>query len=559
MLPDVEIARQAQLRPITEIAAGLGLAADELRPFGHHIAKVPLAALAQRSELPDGKLVLVTAVTPTRYGEGKTLTTVSLGQALGRLGQRSIICLREPSLGPVFGIKGGAAGGGYSQVVPMEAINLHFTGDLHAVSAAHNLLSALLDASLHFGNPHDIDVNRVTWPRAVDMNDRVLRNAVVGLGGRLTGVPREDRWVITAASEVMAVLCLAESLADLRERLGRIVVGYTCDERPVFARDLEAHHAMALLLREALEPNLVQTLEGTPALIHGGPFGNIAHGTNSLLADRLALKLADIVVTECGFGADLGAEKFMNIVARQGQLCVATAVVVATVRALKVHGGIDERDGAALASGNMPALEAGFANLARHVENMRKYGMPVVVALNRFASDSDAEMARLGELCDGLGVEWAVHTGFADGGAGAAALAELVVRTIAHGGPCQHPLYELHQPLEEKIDTIAREIYGARVTVFDKQAKKAIARLEANGFGGLPVCIAKTQSSISDNPARKGVPSGYKFQVRDAYVSNGAGFVVAIAGQINQMPGLGRTPAATGMRMADDGTVSGLA
>ena len=559
MLPDVEIARQAQLRPIAEIAAGLGLAEDEILPYGPHMAKVKLEVCKRLKNLPDGKLILVTAVTPTRFGEGKTLTTVGLGQALGRLGKRSLICIREPSLGPVFGIKGGAAGGGNSQVVPMENINLHFTGDMHAITAAHNLLSALVDASIHFNNPLRFDVNRVTWPRTVDMNDRVLRNIVVGLGGRLTGVPREDHWVITAASEVMAILCLAESLADLKERLGRIVVGYTYEEKPIFARDLQAADAMALLLREALNPNLVQTLEHTPALIHGGPFGNIAHGTNSLLADHLALKLGDYVVTECGFGADLGAEKFMNIVARQGELCVSVTVVVATIRALKVHGGVEENDPEALQREDLAALEAGFVNLAQHVKNMGQYKVPVLVAINRFATDTDAEVELLGRLIDGLGVGWAVHTAFVDGGAGAVELARLVVETADTHHPCQSPLYDLDRPLEEKIDTIARKIYGAAVTVFDKQAKKAIARLEANGFGGLPVCIAKTQSSISDNPERKGVPSGYKFLVRDAYVSNGAGFVVVMAGQITQMPGLGRVPAAVNMKLSDEGMVEGLA
>ncbi len=559
MLPDVEIARQARLRPIKEIAAGLGLEEDEILPYGPHMAKVKLEVCQRLKDEPDGKLILVTAITPTRFGEGKTLTTVGLGQALGRLGKRSLICIREPSLGPVFGIKGGAAGGGNSQVVPMENINLHFTGDMHAITSAHNLLSALADASIHFNNPLNFDVNRMTWPRAVDMNDRVLRNIVVGLGGRLTGVPREDRWVITAASEVMAILCLAESIADLKERLGRIVVGYTYDEKPIFARDLAAADSMALLLRDAINPNLVQTLEHTPALIHGGPFGNIAHGTNSLLADYLALKLGDYVVTECGFGSDLGAEKFMNIVARQGDLCVSVTVVVATIRALKVHGGVDERDLEGMRTENLEALNEGFANLAKHVENMQKYKVPVVVAINRFASDTDAEVELLGSLIDTIGVKWAVHTAFVDGGEGAVDLAQLVVDIADTHHPCQSPLYDLDRPIEEKVDTIAKEIYGAAVTVFDKQAKKSIARLEANGFGHLPVCIAKTQSSISDNPARKGVPSGYKFLVRDAYVSNGAGFVVVIAGQINQMPGLGRVPAAVNMKLSDDGVVEGLA
>ena len=559
MLPDVEIARQASLKPITEIAATLGLTEDDILPYGPHMAKVKLEVCKRLKDRPDGKLILVTAITPTRFGEGKTLTTVGLGQALGKLGKRSLICIREPSLGPVFGIKGGAAGGGFSQVVPMENINLHFTGDLHAITSAHNLLSALTDASIHFNNPHCFDVNRVTWPRAVDMNDRVLRNIVVGLGGRLTGVPREDRWVITAASEVMAILCLAESLADLKERLGRIVVGYTYDEKPIFARDLRAADSMALLLRDAINPNLVQTLEHTPALIHGGPFGNIAHGTNSLLADHLALKLADYVVTECGFGADLGAEKFMNIVARQGDLCVSVTVIVATIRALKVHGGVDEADLEGMRRENLKALREGFANLARHVENMQKYGTPVVVAINRFASDTDAEVELLGSLIETLDVEWAVHTAFVDGGEGAVDLARKIVDIADTHHPCQSPLYDLDRPIAEKVDTIAKEIYGAAVTVFDKQAKKSIARLEANGFGHLPVCIAKTQSSISDNPERKGVPSGYKFLVRDAYVSNGAGFVVVIAGQINQMPGLGRVPAAVNMKLSDEGVVEGLA
>ena len=554
---DVEIAQEAKLKPIVEIAAELGLAPEEIEPYGAHKAKVRLEALARRADAPDGKLILVTAMTPTPLGEGKTLTTVGLGQALARLGKKSVICVREPSLGPVFGIKGGAAGGGMSQVLPMEDINLHFTGDIHAVTSAHNLLSALLDAHVFHGNELSLDVNRVTWKRVLDMNDRALRHVLVGLGGRTHGVPREEGFMITAASEVMAVLCLASDPADMKERIARIVVGYTRKGAPVTAGDLDAAGAMALLLKDAVKPNLVQTLEGSPAFVHGGPFGNIAHGTNSLIADKLALKLGEVMVVEAGFGSDLGAEKFFDITARTGNLSVDAVVLVATVRALKLHGGVPfDKD--ALAQENVDALTGGFANLRTHIENIQGFGAPVVVAVNRFASDTDAEIARVKELCSETGAPCHAHELHLRGGEGGAELAETAFDLAQSNDSPYAPLYPLDMPLAEKIETIATRIYRAGAVRFEPGAARSLRSLTRLGYGELPVCIAKTQASLSDDPKKLGAPEGFILNVREAYVSAGAGFVVAIAGNIMQMPGLAKTPASAGMDVTADGRITGL-
>ena len=555
---DVEIAQGAKLRPITRIAEELGLGADEIEPYGAHKAKVSLDALARRENDPDGKLILVTAMTPTPLGEGKTLTTVGLGQALARLGKKSVICVREPSLGPVFGIKGGAAGGGMSQVLPMEDINLHFTGDIHAVTSAHNLLSALLDAHVFHGNELALDVNRVTWKRVLDMNDRALRHVLVGLGGRTHGVPREEGFMITAASEVMAVLCLASDPGDMKERIGRIVVGYTRKGAPVTAADLNAAGAISLLLKDAIKPNLVQTLEHSPAFVHGGPFGNIAHGTNSTIADRLALKLADVMVVEAGFGSDLGAEKFFDITARTAGLNVDAVVIVATVRALKLHGGVPfDKD--ALAEENSAAVTQGFANLRTHIENMQGFGAPVVVAVNRFASDTDAEIARVKELCIEAGAPCCAHELHARGGEGGLELAETAYDLAAGADNKRYaPLYPLDMPLKEKIETIATRIYRAEGVRFEPAAARSLRSLTRLGYGELPVCIAKTQASLSDNPKKLGAPAGFTVNVREVNVSAGAGFVVAIAGSIMQMPGLAKTPASAGMDITADGRITGL-
>ena len=555
---DVEIAQGAKLRPIVEIAEELGLGADEIEPYGAHKAKVSLDALARRENDPDGKLILVTAMTPTPLGEGKTLTTVGLGQALARLGKKSVICVREPSLGPVFGIKGGAAGGGMSQVLPMEDINLHFTGDIHAVTSAHNLLSALLDAHVFHGNELALDVNRVTWKRVLDMNDRALRHVLVGLGGRTHGVPREEGFMITAASEIMAVLCLASDPGDMKERIGRIVVGYTRKGAPVTAADLNAAGAISLLLKDAIKPNLVQTLEHSPAFVHGGPFGNIAHGTNSTIADRLALKLADVMVVEAGFGSDLGAEKFFDITARTAGLNVDAVVLVATVRALKLHGGVPfDKD--ALAEENTAAVTQGFANLRTHIENMQGFGAPVVVAVNRFAADTDAEITRVKELCIEAGAPCCAHELHARGGEGGLELAETAYDLAAGADNKRYaPLYPLDMPLKEKIETIATRIYRAEGVRFEPAAARSLRSLTRLGYGELPVCIAKTQASLSDNPKKLGAPAGFTVNVREVNVSAGAGFVVAIAGSIMQMPGLAKTPASAGMDITADGIITGL-
>ena len=553
---DIEIAQAARLRPIEDVAAQVGLAGDEFEPFGRTKAKITPAAMAARQDAPDGDLVLVTAITPTPAGEGKTTTTIGLTQALQRLGRRAISATREPSLGPVFGVKGGAAGGGYAQVVPMEDINLHFTGDFAAVSAAHNLLAAMLDNHLHQGNQLNIDARRVLWRRVMDMNDRALHGIVVGLGGRTRGVPRESGFDITPASEVMAILCLARDLEDLKERCGRIAVADRGRGAYVTAAELEAQGAMAVLLRDAVQPNLVQNLEGGPALIHGGPFGNIAHGCNTLIATRLALKLADLVVTEAGFGADLGAEKFFNIKCPAGGLRPRAAVLVATVRALKMHGGVGRRD---LQAENLEALRAGLPNLAAHAANMAKFGLPVVVAVNRFPSDTDAEVDLVMQASSAIDAPAAVSTVFADGSAGGEELARQVLRALEAGGDNFAPLYEPEATLTEKIETVAREIYGADGVDYAAGVERRLRRMDRGVARGFPVCMAKTQYSLSDNAALRGRPDGFRITVRDVRLSAGAGFVVPLTGDILTMPGLPRRPFAVGMDVTPDGTISGLA
>ncbi len=554
MLSDIEIAQAAQLQPIREIAEQLDLSTDDIIPYGHYKAKIPLDVINRRDSEP-GSLVLVTGISPTPAGEGKSTLSVGLADALRRRGRKVIIALREPSLGPIFGMKGGATGGGHAQVVPMEDINLHFTGDFHAISSANALLAAMLDNHLQQGNELGIDVRRITWKRCVDMNDRALRNITVGLGGPGDGIPRQDRFQITAASEVMATFCLAADRTDLEDRLGRIIVGYDRGKAPVRAESLRANGAMTLLLKDAIAPNLVQTLEGTPAFIHGGPFANIAHGCNSLIATRSGLALGDIVVTEAGFGADLGAEKFFDIKCRAGELRPAAAVVVATIRALKLHGDV------ALADVTVPdaaAVRKGFVNLQKHVENVRKFGVPPVVTLNRFATDSDEEIQAVMEGCRDMGVEVALAEVHAKGGAGGLELADLVLDTIAGDTADFRPLYPLEQPLMEKIETVAREIYGADGVDYVGTSTRDIARLEEIGMRDVPVCMAKTQYSFSDNPALRGRPSGFRISVREVTPSAGAGFVVAHTGDIMTMPGLPRRPAAEGMKVLPDGSVTGL-
>lgn len=555
MKSDIDIARSVTPRPIGEIAANLGIPVDALFAYGPHIAKLTHAYIATLKGHTRGKLVLVTAISPTPAGEGKTTTTVGLGDALSRIGKKTVIALREPSLGPCFGVKGGAAGGGFAQVIPMEAINLHFTGDFHAISSAHNLLSAMIDNHVYWGNDLRIDSRRVHWRRVVDMNDRALRHIVQSLGSG-NGFSREDGFDITVASEVMAVFCLAEDLADLEARLGQMAVADSFGKRMLTAADLKASPAMAVLLKDAFQPNLVQTLEGTPALVHGGPFANIAHGCNSVVATKTALALGDYVVTEAGFGADLGAEKFFDIKCRKAGLAPDAAVVVATVRALKMHGGLDKH---ALGSEDLAALERGFANLARHVENVGKFGVPVVVGINRFTTDTDTELAFLVAACrDKLGVEAIVCTHWANGSAGAEALAHAVVATVEAGQSNFAPLYPDELPLLDKIVTVAREIYHAGSVVVEAKAQKRLEDLQALGFGNLPVCIAKTQSSFSADPTLMGAPEGHVLPVREVRLSAGAGFVVAICGDIRTMPGLPRVPAAERIRLGEGGLVEGL-
>ncbi len=555
MASDLEIARAARLRPIGEIAALAGIPAEALEPYGRYKAKVSLDFVASQAERPDGALVLVTGISPTAAGEGKTTTTIGLGDALNRVGRRTMICLREPSLGPCFGVKGGATGGGRAQVAPMDEINLHFTGDFHAITSANNLLAVLVDNHFYWGNALDMDPRRVTWRRALDMNDRALRSIVNGLGGIANGSPREDGFDITVASEVMAVFCLARDLNDLQDRLGRIQVATRRDGTAVTARDLQADGAMAALLRDAFAPNLVQTLEGSPALIHGGPFANIAHGCNSVMATRLGLKLADVVVTEAGFGADLGGEKFLDIKCRSAGLSPAACVVVATLRALKLHGGVAKAD---LAREDPGAVGRGMANLARHVENMGKFGLPVVVALNRFTSDTDAEFAVVRDAMAAHGVDTVMCTHWADGAAGAEDLARAVLARVDAGTARYRPLYPSDMPLTDKIRTIARGIYGASDIQVSAPVAKRLTAFEAAGFGSVPVCIAKTQYSFSADPTLMGAPSGHILPVREVRLSAGAGFVVAVCGDIMTMPGLPRVPAANSIRLGADGQIEGL-
>ena len=555
MRSDIEIAQAAEMLPISEIAREIGVDADDLELYGKYKAKLPLSLREKLRDKPDGKLILVTAINPTPAGEGKTTVTVGLGEAMQKIGKNAIIALREPSMGPVFGVKGGAAGGGYAQVVPMEDINLHFTGDMHALTAANNLLCAMLDNHLQQGNALRIDPRRVLLKRCLDMNDRALRNVVVGLGGKVNGVPREDGFMITVASEVMAILCLASDMEDLKERLGRILVAYTYGGEPVYARDLGAVGAMAALLRDAIKPNLVQTLENTPALMHGGPFANIAHGCNSVTATKLGLKLADYCITEAGFGADLGAEKFLDIKCRVAGLKPACVVLVATIRALKYNGGVAKTD---LGEENVGALEKGIVNLKTHLENMRKYGVPVVVAINRFHTDTDAEIAVVERVCKELGAPVSLTEVFAKGGEGGADLAQKVCRTIDEQPSAYHPLYDTALTIPEKIETIAKEIYRADGVTFTAAAKKSIAEIESLGEDKLPVCIAKTQYSLSDNPALLGKPEGFTLTVREVRLSAGAGFVVALTGDIMTMPGLPKVPAAENIDVDGNGVISGL-
>jgi formate--tetrahydrofolate ligase len=555
MTSDLDIARAATLHPIAAIAAAAGIPEDALVPYGRTKAKIGWDFIRAVQHRPDGALVLVTGINPTAAGEGKTTTTVGLGDALAAAGMRTMIALREPSLGPCFGVKGGATGGGYAQVVPMEDINLHFTGDFHAITAANNLLAAMLDNHIYWGNEQGIDTRRIAWRRALDMNDRALRNSVVGLGGVANGVPREDGFDITVASEVMAVLCLSRDLADLQARLGRMIIASRRDGSFVTAADIKADGAMAVLLRDALMPNLVQSLAGTPALVHGGPFANIAHGCNSVLATTLALKLADVVVTEAGFGADLGGEKFLDIKCRMAGLKPACAVIVATVRALKLNGGVAK---SALGTENIAALAAGIPNLARHVENMRKFGLPVVVALNRFTSDTPAEIEAVRAAMAAMGTEMHLCTHWSDGAAGAAGLAATVQRLIAGGTARFAPIYADALPLAEKIRTIAREIYRAADIEIAPAALRKLASYEAAGFGNVPVCIAKTQYSFTADPTKLGAPIGHILPVRDVRLAAGAGFVVAIAGEIMTMPGLPRVPAAESITLNASGGIEGL-
>ena len=551
---DIEIAQSCPMRPITEIAAAAGVGPQYLELYGNHKAKVDYRLLRE-SRRPNGKLILVTAINPTPAGEGKTTTTVGLADALRRLGKHALVALREPSLGPVFGVKGGAAGGGYAQVVPMEDINLHFTGDFHAIGAANNLLAAMLDNHIQQGNALGIDVKKITWKRCVDMNDRQLRNIVDGLGGRMQGVPREDGFDITVASEIMAVLCLSADIPDLKARLGRMVVGYTYDGRPVTAHDLKAEGAMAALLKDALKPNLVQTLEGTPAFIHGGPFANIAHGCNSVMATRMALRLADYAVTEAGFGADLGAEKFLDIKCRLAGMKPSAVVVVATVRALKNHGGAAK---AGLNEENLPALEKGLPNLLRHVDNIKNvFGLPCVVAINAFPTDTAAELALVEEKCRALGVNAALSEVWAKGGEGGLALAEEVVRLCGEPSDFRFA-YDAEAPIEEKLNDIAKKVYHADGAALTPAARKQMKELEELGFDRLPICMAKTQYSFSDDPSKLGAPSGFTITVRNLKVSAGAGFLVALTGDIMTMPGLPKAPAAEKIDVDENGKITGL-
>ncbi|MGL5435059.1 MAG: formate--tetrahydrofolate ligase [Lachnospiraceae bacterium] len=555
MKTDIQIAQETVMQPIKEVAAGYGIIEDDLELYGKYKAKLTDELWDKVKDRKDGKLVLVTAINPTPAGEGKTTTSIGLGDALCKLGKKTLMALREPSLGPCFGIKGGAAGGGFAQVVPMEDLNLHFTGDFHAITSANNLLAALLDNHIQQGNELQIDTRQILWKRCLDMNDRVLRNVVVGLGAKPDGVVREDHFVITVASEIMAILCLANDMKDLKERLGRIIVAYNYAGEPVTASQLLAVGAMAALLKDAIKPNLIQTLEHNGALIHGGPFANIAHGCNSVRATRTALKLADIVVTEAGFGADLGAEKFLNIKCRKAGLKPDAVVLVATVRALKYNGGVAKAD---LNTENLEALEKGIVNLEKHIENIQKFGVPVVVTLNSFTSDTAAEYELIRTFCEQRGCEFALSEVWADGGAGGIALAEKVIETLEQKESHYHPLYTDEMSLKEKIHTVATEIYGADGVSYAPAAARALAKIEEMGFGSLPVCMAKNQYSLSDDQTKLGRPSGFDIQVRDAYVSAGAGFVVVLTGAIMTMPGLPKKPAADNIDVNDQGVITGL-
>lgn len=555
MKTDIQIAQEAVLKPIVQVAEQLQIPEEELELYGKYKAKISDEYMERIKNNPDGKLVLVTAINPTPAGEGKTTTSVGLGQAFGKLGKKAVIALREPSLGPCFGVKGGAAGGGYAQVVPMEDLNLHFTGDFHAITAANNLLAAMLDNHIQQGNELQIDTRQIVWKRCLDMNDRVLRNVVVGLGAKADGVVREDHFVITVASEIMAVLCLAEDMKDLKERLGRMVVAYNFQGKPVTAADLKAVGAMAALLKDAMKPNLIQTLEHTPALIHGGPFANIAHGCNSVRATRAALKMADYVITEAGFGADLGAEKFLDIKCRTAGLKPDAVVLVATVRALKYNGGVAKAD---LSTENLTALKTGISNLEKHIENLQKYQVPVVVTLNSFITDTEAEIAYVKQFCEERGCEFAISEVWEKGGEGGIALAEKVLQTLEEKESNFKPIYEDNLSLKEKIETIAKEIYGANGVNYTPAAETQLKKLQDLGFGHFPVCMAKTQYSLSDDPALLGRPDDFRIQVREAYVSAGAGFVVVLTGAVMTMPGLPKEPAAFRIDVDDEGVITGL-
>lgn len=555
MKTDIQIAQEAQMLPIKEVAANAGIAEDDLEFYGKYKAKLSEDFWDKIKDNPDGKLVLVTAINPTPAGEGKTTTSVGLGQAFAKLDKKAIIALREPSLGPCFGIKGGAAGGGYAQVVPMEDLNLHFTGDFHAITSANNLLAAMLDNHIQQGNILQIDPRQVVWKRCVDMNDRVLRNIVVGLGNKMDGMVREDHFVITVASEIMAILCLADDLQDLKCRLGRIIVAYNFNGDPVTADDLQATGAMTALLKDAIKPNLIQTLEHTPALVHGGPFANIAHGCNSVRATKMALKMADIAITEAGFGADLGAEKFMDIKCRKAGLKPDAVVLVATVRALKYNGGVAKAD---LAEENLDALKKGIVNLEKHIENIQKFGVPVIVTLNSFITDTDAENEYIRQFCEERGCEFALSEVWEKGGEGGIALAEKVLNTLENKESHFHTLYEDELSLKEKIEKISKEIYGADGVVYEPAAQKQITKIEAMGFGKFPICMAKNQYSFSDDAKKLGRPENFDIHIREVYVDAGAGFVVALTGSVMTMPGLPKVPAANNIDVSEDGKITGL-
>lgn len=555
VLSDIEIAQQTKLEPIVKIAEQVGLSDEDLELYGKYKAKISFDAIKRLSKQKDGKLVLVTAITPTPAGEGKTLTTIGLAQALNQMGHKTVVALREPSLGPVFGIKGGAAGGGYSQVLPMEDINLHFTGDMHAITAANNLLAAAIDNHVHQGNALRIDVRRIVWKRVMDMNDRALRNLVVGMGGKVCGFPREDHFMITVASEIMAALCLAHDLMDLKKRMGDITVAYDLDGNLVTARQLGVEGAMAILMKDAIKPNLVQTIEHTPALVHGGPFANIAHGCNSVVATKLAMKMGDIAVTEAGFGADLGAEKFMDIKCRFAGIKPNAVVIVATVRALKMHGGVDKKN---LQEENVEALKKGFANLAKHIENMRQFDVPVLVGINKFSSDTDEEIATLRSLCEEYGVEVALNNCWAEGGKGGLEMGEKVVQLLQQSQTSYKPLYDVNDTIPQKMETIVKKIYGGDGVIFEKNAQKQIKELEKFGLDKMPICVAKTQYSLSDDPTLLGAPSGFTVTVQDVRVCTGAGFIVCQTSNIMTMPGLPKVPAANRMDIDENGVITGL-